>query len=88
MHFTGDLVVFWPLDAVEEYNADPVYLDSNSKFLPTGADGKQVSLALSSWLKICNIYIRSEMSWFIFLVIKSLTSGGSFSNIILESMGP
>ena len=48
MHFTGDLVGSWPLDTVEEYNAEPVYLDSNSKFLPTGADGKQVFLALSS----------------------------------------
>ena len=26
MHFTDDLVGFWPLDAVEEYNAEPAYL--------------------------------------------------------------
>ena len=42
MHLTDDLVGFWPLDAVEEYNTDPVYLESNSKFLPTRADDKQV----------------------------------------------
>ena len=30
MHFTDDLVGFWPLDAVEEYNSEPVYLESNS----------------------------------------------------------
>ena len=30
MHFTDDLVGFWPLDAVEEYNPEPVYLESNS----------------------------------------------------------
>ena len=48
MHFTDDLVGFWPLDTLEEYNAEPVYLEANSKFLPTGADDKQVSLVLSS----------------------------------------
>ena len=26
MHFTDDLVGFWPLDAAEEYNAEPLYL--------------------------------------------------------------
>ena len=48
IHFTGDLAGFWPLDAAEEYSVEPVYLETNSKFLPTRADGKQVSLALSS----------------------------------------
>ena len=48
IQFTGDLVGFWPLGAVEEYKSESVYLELNSKFLPTGAGGKQVSLALSS----------------------------------------
>ena len=47
MHFTNDLG-FSPLDAVEKYSAEPVYLESNLKFLPTGNDDKQVPLALSS----------------------------------------
>ena len=67
MHFTDDLVGFWIqyeeyLDAVEEYNAEPAYLQSNSKFLPAGAEDKQVFLALSSLLKTSNICVRSQMS--------------------------
>ena len=46
LHFNDDLVGIWPLDAVEEYNAEPVYLESNSKFLPTGAEDKNKFLLL------------------------------------------
>ena len=46
LHFTDDLIGIWPLDAVEEYNAEPVYLESNSKFLPTGAEDKSKFLLL------------------------------------------
>ena len=68
MHFTDDLVGFWIqyeeyLDAVEEYNAEPAYLQSNSKFLPAGAEDKQVFLALSSLLKTSNICAGPKCTW-------------------------
>ena len=47
MHFRDYLVGFCPLGAVEEYN-ESVYLELNPKLLPTRAEDKQDSLALSS----------------------------------------